>query len=737
MSKALKAAVCVILLLTSGCDKPPAEETTVEALPTSEPTVASTTDQPAVTTKASGTVETVDPTDAGDDALDVDPTPPSTVTSVGASSANGAYKSGQMLSFTVEFSVAVNVTGTPRLTLETGATDQQALYASGNGTTTLVFSYSTLLGDVSPDLDYISTTALAVNSGTIKNATGIDATLLLPAPGTVGSLGANADIVVDTEEPMVTDITSSTVNGIYAKGSTISIAVSYSEAVTVTGTPMLALETGSIDRTAVYSGGSGTSALTFNYIVQGEDFSSDLDYASTTSLTVGTSITDAAGNDAVLTLPSPGATGSLSANKGLKIDALTKVSAGNGHVCRRSPTGAVKCWGANDSGQLGIGNTNGIGDDPNEIANQAAVNLGTGRMAVEVFAGSAHTCVLLDNGSVKCWGENDFGQLGQGTTTYRGDGSGEMGDSLAALDLGTGKTATMIAVGSNINCALLNDSTVKCWGYGGNGALGQGNANFLGDQPNELGDNLTAVNLGTGRTAIQLFSKNAHMCAMLDNSTVKCWGYGSFGLLGHPDAHIGDGSNEMGDNLATLDIGSGRTVTQIATGYYQTCARLDNGTAKCWGRNANGALGQGHIDNLGNDPGEMGDALPIVNFGTGRTIKHINAGFLFACAILDNDATKCWGDNSEGQLGKGHINALGDGGSEMGDLLLAIDLGSGRVAKQISAGNGFACAVLDDASVKCWGTNGSGQLGQGSFDTLGNEPNEMGDNLPAINFGAE
>ena len=132
---------------------------------------------------------------------------------------------------------------------------------------------------------------------------------------------------------------------------------------------------------------------------------------------------------------------------------------------------------------------------------------------------------------------------------------------------------------------------------------------------------------------------------------------------------------------------------------------LDDDKVKCWGRNDFGQLGLGDTANRGDDPGEMGDALPAVDLGTGRTAKMISAGNDHTCAVLDDDSVKCWGYNGWGQLGLGDTLDRGDGPGEMGDDLDAVDLGTNRTAKMISAGEHHACAVLDDASVKCWESN--------------------------------
>ncbi|SIR33043.1 Concanavalin A-like lectin/glucanases superfamily protein [Shewanella morhuae] len=246
-----------------------------------------------------------------------------TVSSITASTANGTYKVGDVISVQVNFDEAVLVTGIPQLTLETGTTDRTINYASGSNSSTLTFNYTVQSGDTSADLDYVATNSLMLNSGTIRDAASNNATLTLPSPGAANSLGANKSIVIDGVAPTVSSVTSSTANGTYKIGDSISIQVDFSEAVTVTGTPQFTLETGATDRTANYASGSGTSTLTFNYTIQSGDTSSDLDYVATNSLALNSgTIRDAATNNATLTLASPGAANSLGNNKALVVDGI-------------------------------------------------------------------------------------------------------------------------------------------------------------------------------------------------------------------------------------------------------------------------------------------------------------------------------------------------------------------------------------------------------------------------------
>ncbi|MFN9659941.1 MAG: FG-GAP-like repeat-containing protein [Cyanobacteriota bacterium] len=252
--------------------------------------------------------------------------------------ANGGHALGSVITIQVPFSedviVESNIGSPPFLMLETGSVDRIANYSGGSGTNTLSFQYIVQSGDSAADLDVLSTTALQLNGGKIRDALGNNATLLLPAPGTVGSLGANAALVIDGLQPTVTSLTSTTANGRHGPGKVITVQVRFSEVVTVqTGSaaPTLLLETGNTDRLATYSGGSGSNTLVFNYTVQAGDVSADLDAASTSALQLNQgSISDLVGNSANLTLPAPGAAGSLGANAALAIDGVAPAVTASG-----------------------------------------------------------------------------------------------------------------------------------------------------------------------------------------------------------------------------------------------------------------------------------------------------------------------------------------------------------------------------------------------------------------------
>ncbi|MFZ9578698.1 MAG: fibronectin type III domain-containing protein, partial [Ilumatobacteraceae bacterium] len=270
---------------------------------------------------------------------------------------------------------------------------------------------------------------------------------------------------------------------------------------------------------------------------------------------------------------------------------------------------------------------------------------------------------------------------GVGDTDARGDGAGEMGDALPAVSLGlaSGVSVTGISAGDAHTCVLLSNGAVKCWGSGANGRLGSGDENSRGDEAGEMGAVLAAVDLGSGRTAKALSAGGSHTCAIRDTNDVVCWGVGATGRLGiGSEDDIGDAVGEMGDSLIPVALGTGRTAVALSAGRIHTCALLDGSELKCWGGGSNGRLGSGGQDNLGDQPGELGDSLSAIALGTGRTARAVVASIAHTCVVLDTFALKCFGLGTSGRLGSGGTSTLGDAAAEMGDNLLAVNLGTDR-----------------------------------------------------------
>jgi ELWxxDGT repeat protein len=305
---------------------------------------------------------------------------------------------------------------------------------------------------------------------------------------------------------------------------------------------------------------------------------------------------------------------------------------GHQHGCGLLDTGVVKCWGRNNNGQLGTS-----GGDKNT---PQTVNLGSGRTATSIYAGGHSTCAILDDASVKCWGLNDEGQLGIGSS------SSSTSTPTTISSLGTGRTAVSLATAYNAVCALLDDGSVKCWGYDDQGQLGNGGSNSdLRSPP------ASAINLGTGRTAKAITGGEFHFCAILDDDSIKCWGEGADGKLG-----TGSTGNRNTPTSTSGSFASGRYAVAIDAGYDHTCAILDNGQLTCWGSDADGQLGNGATTGT-----KSSLQSSTVSLGTGRTAISLSAGGEHTCAQLDNGQLKCWGNRADGQVGdNGNFNNPSD-----------------------------------------------------------------------------
>jgi len=457
---------------------------------------------------------------------------------------------------------------------------------------------------------------------------------------------------------------------------------------------------------------------------------------------------------------------------------VNQIAAGGYHTCALLQNSRVKCWGNNEYGQLGIGNYDFRGSDPNDMGNnlpQVDLHLRlysiSSGIVSQITAGQEHTCALLDSGDVKCWGNNEYGQLGQGDMENRGDELDEMGSTLSTIKLG-GFTVVQIAAGDHHTCALFKNGRMKCWGRNNVHQLGIFfTTDSQGDGTGEMGSNLPFVNPGNGvpdadsdyvanlgfgvpltnwlidetttpdLKIIQISAGNDNTCALLKNGHVKCWGDNYAGQLGQEVA------DEIfilnGDQLPHIKLGQGRTVTQIVTSSSKhNCALFANYDVKCWGGNSYGQLGLG-LDTInryyqGDEEGEMGGNLATVALTTYFDYPtQLTAGNNHNCALYNTGKIRCWGQGWYGKLGLGDTSDRGDEPNEMGTFLPFVDLGTNRTAIQIVTGSSHTCALLDNGRVKCWGNNGWGTLGLGDTNDRGDDANEMADYLPYVDIGTQ
>ena len=379
--------------------------------------------------------------------------------------------------------------------------------------------------------------------------------------------------------------------------------------------------------------------------------------------------------------------------------AAASVTSGFDHTCALLVTGAVRCWGGNDLGQLGLGNNDALGDNE---AITTAPTVPLGAPATAVSAGGHHTCALLVGGAVRCWGDNSEGQLGLGTTADLGDN--EAITSTPAVPLGA--QAIAISAGELHTCALLVTGAVRCWGYNGNGQLGLGNTNTVGD--NEGVTSVPAVPLGA--PAIAIAAGDTNTCAILVGGALRCWGYNVNGELG-----LGN-TAKLGDDEAITSappVPLGGSASAVSVGNHHICALLTSGSVRCWGSNIAGQLGLGNTDVVGDN--ETAGAVPVVPLGAPAI--GISAGGVHTCALLASGSVRCWGRSTDGELGLGNTSSVGD--DEAITSVSPVPLGASVVA--VTTGASRSCAVFASGALRCWGDNFAGGLGLGTTNDLGDD----------------
>lgn len=427
----------------------------------------------------------------------------------------------------------------------------------------------------------------------------------------------------------------------------------------------------------------------------------------------------------------------------VELTGVLEVDAGHEHTCARLDSSEVRCWGHNDQGQLGDG-----------TLEDRVVPARARAMGVQVATGAAHTCALDDSGAIRCWGSSHYGQLGDGRHVvheapvhvvgiahasairaagddgcalvearwhcWGDDAFGQLGDGEAStsvratptamsvvsapdeLVLGASRACAIrsgalacwgrgadariereprtiaesvrtVALGSRFGCALGIDGHVSCWGEGPRGELGRG------DRASD--EHLVPI-VDLDEVAA-LAAGDQHACAVLSSGHVRCWGAGSGGQLG-------DGAHE--DRSAPVEVAGLVDASAVTAGLAHTCALHVNGAVSCWGSGRDGQLGNGTT---------LRSEIPVQIAGIASLVE-ITAGAVHTCGRTEGGVVYCWGANRWGQIGRS--------GEDARPHPMPV---SGVHALAIAAGNTHTCAVVPDG-VACWGSDASGQLGDGT-----------------------
>jgi len=339
----------------------------------------------------------------------------------------------------------------------------------------------------------------------------------------------------------------------------------------------------------------------------------------------------------------------------------SEVSAGGAHTCALTTYGSVMCWGLNTEGQLGNGSF-ASADRPVTVSGEVrAVALGTG---------TRHTCVAVQDGVPLCWGWNSVQQLGQSFMDKR---------SALPQPAAMGGRFTIMGGGSGHTCALRQDGAVLCWGSDAVGQIG-------GDG----GSGVVRVVAG-GHAFVDLAVGWVHNCAVDTDGEAWCWGWNGFGQLG-PRAPLHECAANVPCAETPVSVSAMARFRTVAAGFGFSCAIDVSGAAWCWGSNAEGSLGAGPHD----------DSASPVRVAGGHRFNEIDAGRAHTCAVTDTGQVWCWGANESGQLG--------DLTRTPSPTPVLVPPGAAP-ARAVSAGAAHTCAVLADASIRCWGHTADGRLG--------------------------
>lgn len=352
-------------------------------------------------------------------------------------------------------------------------------------------------------------------------------------------------------------------------------------------------------------------------------------------------------------------------------------------------------------------------------------------VAVDMAVGGHHTCALLEDGTIRCWGDGLWGQLGDGSVTPTEDQPGLLwyhGRSVPSSPVSLPAQATAVAAGHNHTCALLEDASVYCWGHDDRTQLGlwshKGHIRQFDEHYEYAPEQVPQ--LPQDDPVVGIAAAMAATCLTFESGTVRCFGWAHGGVTGRApdnDSYWGAfGASNNGEDSETL-VG----LREIVLGSSHGCARTEQGGAKCWGWDWRGQLGDGVREELyhaqvsanAEDDVQTDDdpRIPRDVVGMKGGVAMVQVGAEHSCAILDNGAVRCWGSNRHEQLG--HRGDYPQG--EMWEVpapeheATPVDVCLDRPAVDLALGGAHSCALLDDGMVRCWGSANHGKLGHGHY----------------------
>ncbi len=394
---------------------------------------------------------------------------------------------------------------------------------------------------------------------------------------------------------------------------------------------------------------------------------------------------------------------------------LPIVRVGNGYACALFADSRLRCWGANQSGQLGYGTTVNVGDGVGPHVREAGVlDLENVR---DVSLGVAMTCALTGDGRVRCWGVNAEGSLGYGDLDPRGGTPATTPGKVPALGLPADVVAISVSrpetgspLSSTTACALSAEGSVRCWGR--SSILGYPSVHDVGTPTGLPLADIGPISLWESEgQATRLSSGRRVQCAVRHDGYLRCWGYAN--LLGiEPNdawgAMLGDEEPFANEPTPSLD----GAVRDVCVSDLHVCAVTQTGKLYCWGFGDQGRLGSGStVDEL----------IPQAPVSVGGVVSSVGCGRNHTCAHIGNNV-RCWGGNASGQLGLGTTLSYPQQFGQLPSALPPLTFGS--PVMQLAVGATHNCVVLRNAEVRCWGSNGGGQLGVSHTSSIGDGPDE-------------
>ncbi len=321
--------------------------------------------------------------------------------------------------------------------------------------------------------------------------------------------------------------------------------------------------------------------------------------------------------------------------------------------CALFTNSKVKCWGnLPHTGEK-------IGDEDGELAVAEFIEFGSDKEIRSLSIGDSFLCALFADGFVRCLGSNSRGQLGQ-----PGFSGGESGMESSLVQLPQGLRALRIASTNSNTCAILDDGTIRCWGDGSHGVNGNGSTSIVGDEASEMGEEMESISIAPNSRPIHLYSSAAHYCALFENGKIKCWGDNDDGECGTEGEAFGDAPGEM-ETLSYLSFSKSEAIVAIGLSNNNSCAAFSDGAIICWGFNELGQLGQGDTLSRGKLPASSVSAISPISFSTSDSIFELSLAYQSPCAHLSDGTIKCWGRGSLLGVGVSDPNHAGDSPGEI------------------------------------------------------------------------